>query len=81
MKQEYNGTVTGTLSGNSCTPAICVDTTSILNTVFNGGWTWTILSGGGHWSWSNTYKAEHHGTWYDTSVNWPLNDTGDITGH
>lgn len=81
MKQTYNGTVTGTLSGNSCTPAICVDTASILNTLFNPGWAWTILSDGGHWTWSNTYKAGHNGTWYDTSVNWPLNDTGDITGH
>lgn len=81
MKQEYDGTVTGTLSGNSCTPAICVDTASIVSTLFNPGWAWTILSDGGHWTWSNTYKAEHHGTWHDTSVNWPLNDTGDITGH
>lgn len=80
MEQLYNGTITGTLSGNSCTPAICVDTASILNTLFNPGWSWTILSDGGHWIWSNTYKARHHGTWFDTSVNWPFNDTGDITG-
>ncbi len=78
--QVYDGTVTGTLSGNSCTPAICVDTTSILNTVFNTGWTWTILSDGGHWTWINTYQAGPQCTWFDTQVNWPHNDTGDITG-
>jgi hypothetical protein len=80
MKQSYDGTVTGTLSGNSCTSATCYNTTTILNTVFDPGWTWTILSDGGHWTWSNTYRAGPNGTWYDTSVNWPLNDTGDITG-
>jgi hypothetical protein len=81
MKQMYNGTVTGTLiPGAKCTPSVCVDTKTILDTVFNPGWSWTILSDGGHWTWSNTYKAGHHGTWFDTSVNWPLNDTGDITG-
>jgi len=80
MKQSYNGTVTGTLSGTSCTPATCTDTTSILNTVFNPGWAWTILADGGHWTWSNPYKAGVYGTWYDTSVNWPFDDTGDIIG-
>jgi len=78
--QEYNGTVTGTLSGNSCTPETCFDTTSILNTVFNPGWTWTILSDGGHWTWTGHYEAGNNGVWFDTSVDWPLNDRGDITG-
>jgi hypothetical protein len=78
--QEYNGTVTGTLSSKSCTPETCFDTTSILNTVFNTGWTWTILSDGGHWTWTGHYEAGSNGTWFDTSVNWPLNDRGDITG-
>jgi Ice-binding-like len=78
--QEYNGTVTGTLSGNSCTPAICVDTQSILDRVFNSGWAWTILSDSGHWTWTGHYEAGSNGTWFDTSVNWPLNDRGDITG-
>ena len=79
--QEYNGTVIGTLSGNTCTPTICTDTTSILNRVFNPGWTWIILSDGGHWTWTNHYEAGKHGTWFDTSVNWPLKDRGDITGN
>jgi len=78
--QEYNGTVTGTLSGNSCTPETCFDTTSILNTVFNSGWTWTILSDGGHWTWTGHYEAGNNGVWFDTSVDWPYNDRGDITG-
>jgi len=78
--QEYNGTVTGTLSGNSCTPQTCFDTTTILNTVFNSGWTWTTLSDGGHWTWTGHYEAGSNGTWFDTSVNWPYNDRGDITG-
>jgi hypothetical protein len=79
-QQEYNGTVTGTLSGNSCTPKICVDTQSILETVFNSGWAWTILSDGGHWTWIGHYEAGRNGTWFDTSVDWPYNDRGDITG-
>jgi hypothetical protein len=79
MKQEYNGTVIGTLiPGAKCTPSTCFDTNSILNTLFNPGWSWVILPDGGHWTWSNTYKAGKHGTWFDTSTNWPTNDTGDI---
>ena len=78
MQQVYNGTVTGTLSGAKCTPSVCVDTQTTLDTLFNPGWSWTILADGGHWTWSNTYKAGKHGTWFDTSENWPSNDTGDI---
>jgi hypothetical protein len=77
--QEYNGTVTGTLSGNVCGATTCFDTTSILNTLFNPGWTWVILSDGGHWTWTGHYTTGSNGTWFDTSVNWPLNDRGDIT--
>src|SRR5450759_4300490 len=45
MQQEYNGTVTGTLiPGAKCTSGTCVDTQSILNILFNPGWSWTILS-------------------------------------
>ena len=76
--QEYNGTVKGTLSGATCN-ATCVDTTSILNQLFNPGWTWVVLADGGHWTWTGHYKAGSHGTWFDTSVNWPHNDRGDIT--
>ena len=79
--QEYNGTVTGTLSGNSCTPATCTSTQTILDTVFNTGWTWTPLSDGGHWTWTGHYEAGSNGTWFDTSVNWPFNDRGDITSN
>src|SRR5450759_3404176 len=53
MEQEYNGTVTGTLiPGAKCTSGTCVDTQSILNILFNPGWSWTILSDGGHWTWT-----------------------------
>ena len=62
--QSYDRTVTGTPSGNSCTPTTCVNTTSILNTVFNAGWAWTM----GDWTWINTYEAGAHGTWYDTGA-------------
>jgi hypothetical protein len=57
----------------------CVDTTTILNTLFEPGWSWVILSDGGHWTWTGHYEAGSNGTWFDTSVNWPLNDRGDIT--
>jgi hypothetical protein len=79
MKQDYNGTVVGTLiPGAKCTPTTCFDTPSILNTLFNSGWSWVILPDGGHWTWINSYDAGTHGKWFDTSTNWPFNDTGDI---
>jgi len=79
MQQEYNGTVTGTLiPGAKCTSGTCVDTQSILDILFNPGWSWTILSDGGHWTWTGKYQAGKHDTYYDTSTNWPFNNTGDI---
>jgi hypothetical protein len=79
--QEYNGTVIGTLiPGAVCgCGTLCVDTTSILNTLFQPGWSWVILPDGGHWTWTGHYEAGSSGTWFDTSVDWPLNDRGDIT--
>jgi hypothetical protein len=77
--QEYNGTVAGTLIPGAVCGAGCVDTTTILNTLFEPGWSWVILSDGGHWTWTGHYEAGSNGTWFDTSVNWPLNDRGDIT--
>jgi hypothetical protein len=76
--QEYNGTVIGTLSGATC-DATCVDTTTILNKLFATGWKWVVLSDGGHWTWTGHYEAGSNGVWFDTSVNWPDNDRGDIT--
>ncbi len=78
--QEYNGTVIGTLSGATC-GAGCVDTTTVLDTLFMPGWHWVVLSDGGHWTWTDHYEAGSNGTWFDTSVNWPLNDRGDITSN
>jgi hypothetical protein len=78
MKQMYNGTVIGTLiPGAKCSPSVCVNTQTILDTLFNPGWSWV---GGvdNHWTWNNSYDAGSHGKWFDTSVSWPLNDTGDI---
>jgi hypothetical protein len=78
--QEYNGTVIGTLSGAIC-GAGCVDTTTVLDTLFMSGWHLVVLSDGGHWTWTDHYEAGSNGTWFDTSVNWPLNDRGDITSN
>jgi len=79
MKQNYDGTVIGTLiPGAKCSPTTCTDTTSILNTLFNEGWSWVILPDGGHWTWIDSYDAGPHGKWFDTSTNWPFDDTGDI---
>jgi hypothetical protein len=77
--QEYNGTVIGTLMADATCGTGCFDTTSILNTLFQAGWSWVILPDGGHWTWTGHYEAGSNGTWFDTSVNWPLNDRGDIT--
>jgi hypothetical protein len=77
--QEYNGTVIGNLRPGATCGTGCVDTTTILNTLFLPGWTWVILPDGGHWSWTGHYETRCNGTWFDTSVNWPFNDRGDIT--
>lgn len=34
----------------------------------------------GGFSWTALYVTRANGIWFDTSVNWPLNDRGDITG-
>ena len=75
MTQLWDGTGTGTLSGNSCTPETCVNTASIISTLFST-WTWTSPD---RWTtMTGTYEAGTHGTWHDTWANWPYNDTGDI---
>jgi hypothetical protein len=78
--QEYNGTVIGTLIPGATCGTGCVDTISILDTLFQQGWTWVPLPGG-HWTWTGHYKTRRNGTWFDTSVNWPFNDRGDITSN
>ncbi len=79
--QEYNGTVKGTLIPGAVCGTGCVNTTTILDTLFQSGWSWVILPDGGHWTWTGHYKTRRNGTWFDTSVNWPFNDRGDITSN
>jgi hypothetical protein len=79
--QEYNGTVIGTLIPGAVCGAGCVDTQTTLDKLFQPGWSWMILSDGGHWTWTDHYKTRRNGTWFDTSVNWPFNDRGDITSN
>jgi hypothetical protein len=79
--QEYNATVTATTLPNrnpdcGVNNVKCLTAGSFLTAVF--GSTWTYSSG---FSWTGHYEAGSNGTWFDTSVNWPLNDRGDITGY
>ena len=74
--QEYNRTLSGILKqGATCGPE-CITTTTILNTLFESGWIWVDSD----WSWEAHYEAGSNGTYFDTRVNWPLNNRGDITG-
>jgi hypothetical protein len=77
--QEYNATVTATSTPNSnpdcgLNNVGCTSSTQFLNAVFGAG-NWTRSD----FSWTGHYEAGQNGTWFDTSVNWPLNDRGDIT--
>jgi hypothetical protein len=77
--QEYNATVTAT-SLPDPTPDCganngCAGSGDVLNAVFGAG-NWSRTPFG----WKNHYQAGSNGTWFDTDVNWPLNDRGDITG-
>jgi hypothetical protein len=77
--QEYNATVTATASPNrnpNCGANNgCTGSGDFLNAVFGAG-NWTRTGFG----WKGHYEAGSNGTWFDTDVNWPLNDRGDITG-
>jgi hypothetical protein len=73
--QEYNTTVTATASPNrSPNCGSCLSATSFLNAVFGAG-NWTRTAFG----WKDHYEAGSNGTYFDTDVNWPLNNRGDIT--
>jgi len=78
--QEYNVTVTVL---NSAIPdrtpdcaanSSCVGSGNVLDAVFGAG-NWSRPD----FSWQGHYEAGRNGTWFDTDVNWPLNDRGDIT--
>ena len=72
--EQWNTTLTGTLSGGVCTTLTCTSSSEVFNTIFNPGWTKS------DWTWIAEYTTPANGTWFDTSANWPKNDTGDITG-
>jgi hypothetical protein len=77
--QEYNATVTATAPANrnpncGANNAACTGSGGFLDAVFGAGnWERTDFS------WTGHYEAGRNGTWFDTDVDWPLNDRGDIT--
>ncbi len=79
--QVFNATVTvtsaATVNRNPSCPGHsgCVSSANFLDAVF-GASNWAR----GAWSFTARYRTSSNGTWFDTSVNWPLNDRGDITG-
>lgn len=60
-----------------CSGTNCLKASEFLNAVF----------GSNHWTYSvpfvwlrGKYTTKNNGSWFDTTVNWPFNDQGDITG-
>jgi hypothetical protein len=78
LSSQWDNTVTATAAPNrtpDCSNNACGSSGGFLDAVF-GSSNWTK----GDWSWDAHYTAPGgHGTWFDTDVNWPLNDHGDIT--
>jgi hypothetical protein len=76
--QRFNATVTSTTTPNlhpSCAGVDgCVRSGDFLDAVFGAG---NYLRG--DWSFTAFYVTWANGTYFDTSVNWPLNNRGDIT--
>lgn len=77
--QEYNATVTATAPPNrnpdcGVNNVGCTGSGGFLNAVFGAG-NWT----GAGFGWKGHYQAGSNGTYFDTDVNWPLNNRGDIT--
>jgi hypothetical protein len=77
--QTFNAPVTATTAANPNPDCAanngCAGSGDFLNAVFGVG-NWTR----GDFSWTAHYEAGSNGTYFDTSVNWPLNNRGDITG-
>jgi hypothetical protein len=77
-QQTFNTTVTATTKPNrhpNCKANNgCATSSDFLNAVFGLG-----NSTKGTWSWTADYATKHHGAYFDTSTNWPLNNAGDIT--
>jgi hypothetical protein len=74
--QTFNATVTAwtpPTTNPDCSTA-CSSSGGFLTAVFGATWT------RGDFSWTSFYEAGSNGTWFDTDVNWPFNDRGDITG-
>jgi hypothetical protein len=79
--QEYNHTVSAIAPPNqnpNCgvNNVLCPSAKSFLDAVF-GAANWSYTS---DLSWTGHYEAGNNGVWFDTSVDWPNNDRGDITG-
>jgi hypothetical protein len=77
--QEYNATVTATALPNrnpdcGVNNVGCTGSGGFLNAVFGAG-NWSRTG----FSWKDHYEAGNNGTYFDTDVNWPLNNRGDIT--
>jgi hypothetical protein len=77
--QTFNVTVTSTTTPKqrpSCAGVNgCALSGDFLDAVFGSG-NWTL----GLWSFTCLYATRANGIWFDTSVNYPYNDRGDITG-
>jgi hypothetical protein len=77
--QTFDAPVTSTATPNPNPDCAanngCAGSGDFLNAVFGPG-NWVR----GDFSWTAHYTAGSNGTYFDTSVNWPLNNRGDITG-
>ena len=82
MHQEWNATVTGTTTTPNRSPDCggnnCLGSGGFLDAVFGPG-NYTPVAFPTDWSYTGHFEAGSNGTWFDTFVNYPLNDRGDIT--
>jgi hypothetical protein len=84
MHEEWNITVTATVPPNpnpdcGTNNVGCPKVTSFLTAVF-GSTGYAQPTYPTDYSYTGHYQAGSNGVWFDTDVNWPLNDRGDITG-
>jgi hypothetical protein len=78
--QEFNATVKSAVAPNrhpDCGVSGCAGSGDFLDAVFGAGvGNYTRDA----WSWTAHYQTRSNGTYFDRSVDWPLNNRGDITG-
>jgi hypothetical protein len=80
--QRFDAPVTSSATPDrtpECGVSGCAGTGAFLDAVFGSG-SYTSGYVTGDFSWTAHYQAGSNGTYFDTSVDWPFDNRGDITG-